>query len=105
MTDLFDYRPPPVRHDHPETSHEAADKIAPVTGRWRKAIFEFASRDQGVTDDEIFARWPDESQSTLRPRRVELVQSRHLIDSGEKRPNRRGNPCIVWTINKEFNHG
>jgi hypothetical protein len=109
MTDsLFDYQPAPkVRHDHPDTSHQAADKVQPITGRWRLAIFEFAAMapDYGVTDDEIFTRWPDEPQSTLRPRRIELVDAGWLLETDRKRANKRGNQCKVWVINKERVHG
>jgi hypothetical protein len=104
---LFDYKPAPkVQRDHPETSHQAADKIEPITGQWRLDIYEFAAMAPayGVTDDEIFKRWPDTPESTLRPRRTELCDAGWLIDSGKKRPNRRGNPCTVWIINPERVH-
>lgn len=95
--DLFTYQTP-VGRNHPETSHQAADAIAPVAGKLQQAVYAFAvSRgDYGFTDAEMFDRWPDKAENSLRPRRIELVAAGWLKDSGQRRPNSRGRSCVVW---------
>lgn len=100
MTDLFTYAPPPVRHDHPETSYMAADAIAPVTGKLRRAVYAFAVErgSYGFTDAEMFDQWPAKSENSLRPRRIELVEAGWVKDSGRRRLNTRGRSCVVWCV-------
>lgn len=99
VMDLFEYSPP-VRRDHPETSHMAADAIAPVTGKLRQAVYAFAVErgNYGFTDAELFTAFPDKPENSIRPRRIELQQSGRLEDSGKRRLNSRGRACVVWRI-------
>ena len=99
MTDLFTYTAP-VGRNHPRTSYQAADAIAPIAGKLQQAVYRFACErgDYGFTDAEMFNHWPDLSENSLRPRRVELVVAGWLKDSGQRRPNSRGRSCVVWVI-------
>jgi hypothetical protein len=104
QTSMFDmdwvFRPPPVRHDHPETSFQAAESIAPVTGKLRQAVYAFAVEraSYGFTDSELFTAFPDKPENSIRPRRIELVEAGRLIDSGTRRQNHRGRQCVVWAV-------
>jgi DNA-binding LytR/AlgR family response regulator len=97
--DLFTYQNP-VGRDHPRTSYQAADAIAPVTGKLQQAVYAFAVErgDYGFTDAEMYERFSDNLENNLRPRRIELVAARWLKDSGKRRPNRRGRACVVWVV-------
>lgn len=97
MTDLFTYVAP-VGRNHPATSYQAADAIAPVTGKLQRAVYAFAVErgDFGFTDAEMYDRFPDQPENNLRPRRIELVAANWLKDSGRRRPNQRGRSCVVW---------
>jgi hypothetical protein len=98
--DLFEYQPPPVRHDHPDTSYQAASAIAPVTGKLRQAVYAFAVERgaYGFTDAELFVSFPEKPENSIRPRRIELAQAGRIVDSGKRRENARGRQCVVWTI-------
>jgi len=100
VIDLFTYNPPPVRHDHPETSYMAADAIVPVTGKLRQAVYAFAVErgGYGFTDSELFSAFPEKPENSIRPRRIELQQAGRLVDSGKRRMNTRGRACIVWLV-------
>lgn len=97
---LFAYQPPKVRHDHPETSYAAAQAIAPVTGKLQQMVYTFAVQrgSYGFTDQELFLAFPDRSENSLRPRRIELVDAGRLIDNGQRRKNARNRECIVWIV-------
>lgn len=97
--DLFSYTAP-VGRNHPDTSYKAADAIAPIAGKLRQAVYAFFVErgSYGATDAEIFDRWPEKSENSLRPRRVELVEAGWLKDSGKRRLNKRGRSCCVWTV-------
>lgn len=98
-SDLFTYETP-VGRNHPDTSYKAADAIAPVAGKLQRAVYAFAEErgDYGFTDAEMFDRWPDKPENSLRPRRIELVAARWLKDSGRRRLNARGRSCVVWVV-------
>lgn len=95
--DLFTYQAP-VGRNHPETSYKAADAIAPVAGKLQQSVYAFAVERgaYGFTDAEMFDHWPDKSENSLRPRRVELVEAGWVKDSGRRRQNSRGRFCVVW---------
>lgn len=97
--DLFTYTAP-VGRNHPDTSYKAADAIAPVAGKLQQTVYAFAVERgaYGFTDAEMFDRWPDRSENSLRPRRVELVAAGWVKDSGNRRPNKRGRSCVVWCV-------
>lgn len=73
---------------------------------------------QGLTDEElgdilkVKLRQPNLDTDVYRPRRSDLSKERKgkagnllrpsfLMDSGKKRPNRFGRPCIVWVLNPD----
>ena len=56
--------------------------------------------DYGVTDDELFMELPTDNQSSIRPRRIELVRAGLVKDSGRKRKTSSGRQATVWIINE-----
>jgi len=97
---LFDERPrqelPP--HNRTATSTAAAVAIEHDAPRLRNLVYGFiASRaERGATDQECQLALGLSSQSQG-PRRVELVTSGHVQDSGDRRPTLSGRKAIVWT--------
>lgn len=53
--------------------------------------------ERGMTDDELQVELALEG-STERPRRVELVQSHRIVDSGAWRRTRSGRRAAVWIV-------
>jgi transcription initiation factor IIE alpha subunit len=84
---------------HSETSRLASAKIAPTAHTLRQAVLRclVSAGLDGLTDEEMQDRIPMQP-STQRPRRVELVRSGHVIDSGRKRETRSGRSAVVWVI-------
>jgi hypothetical protein len=84
-------------HRGVETSVEAADAIAPASGRLQKMAYG-AIRDagsNGLTADELAAtigvtRW------AIQPRTTELRRKHLITDSGLRRLNVTGKRAIVW---------
>ena len=82
-----------------ETSGEAADAIAPLTGRYRKLALDAITRAgwNGLTADELaealsVTRW------TAQPRTSELRALGKIVDSGRRRDNPSGRRAIVWVL-------
>ena len=100
MTDLFDYSPPAVGRNDPDTSHAAAAAIAPVTGKIRQEVYAYAVErgPDGFIDDELEEAFPDAAYSSYRKRRGELVEAGRIVDTGKRRPNPRGRQCVVWAV-------
>lgn len=90
-----DNRPGLVRRDAPATSRAAAAAVKPITGRARQRVYAAIRTSGGLTDEEIGDRL-DMNLSTVRPRRVELVESGHVRDSKLRRETRSGRSAIVW---------
>lgn len=88
---------PPARHDGPETSHQAARKVAPRTPTMRERVLAciVAAGSRGLTDAEGERVSGMRSQSWT-PRRGELVKQGRVIDSGERRTTESGCEAIVW---------
>lgn len=85
-----------ARRDHGETSHDAADKITSISGRQRRLVFELiAASECGMTDEEMQLQ-SGLSPSSQRPRRVELVEGGHIVDSGARRKTKSGREAVVW---------
>lgn len=82
-----------------ETGKEAAEAIAPMTGRYRllalAAVAHAGSR--GLTADEL-ADALDVSRWTIQPRTSELRALGKIADSGQRRRNTTGKNAIVWTL-------
>jgi transcription initiation factor IIE alpha subunit len=83
---------------HPRTSFAAANKALPRSGTQRRAVYDaIANARRGLTDDEIVSLL-GLSPNSVRPRRVELVGSGLVVDSGRTRENDLGNQCIIWVV-------
>jgi hypothetical protein len=90
-------------HPHSAESKEAADAILPVAGTHRRKVYDFISArgNWGATDEEIqlgLAMNP----STQRPRRVELVKAKLIIQCGQRKTTSRRN-AAVWQATKDAN--
>jgi len=92
-----DNRPGKVRRDAPATSSVAALAAEPVSGQRRRWVYECiqSAGKWGRTDEEI-QTYLKMNPSTERPRRIELVESGHVRDSGVRRPTRSGRQANVW---------
>jgi hypothetical protein len=80
-----------------ETSVAAAREIAGTAATLRRQVLRFlvAMGTDGATDDEI-QRNLGMQGSTERPRRIELVESGHVEDLGERRLTGSGRKAVVW---------
>lgn len=97
--DLFADLPGLVRHDHPDTSREAARKFTAQSGTARRRVFDalHAAGGDGMTDEEL-QRHLGMGGNTERPRRIELVDAGMVADSGRRRPTNSDSRGIVWTV-------
>ena len=94
MSDLFRYPNAPGARDR-DTSHEAADRIAPEAALVRQRVLDEFERSRGLTADECAGRL-GLSILTVRPRVTELTRLGKLRDSGARRTNGSGRRAIVW---------
>ena len=94
-------REPPVARDQP-TSVRAGRRIRLPAKTFRGQVLD-ALRAGAKTDEEI-CRATGLRGSSVRPRRLELVQEGLVEDSGQVRPTHSGRDAIVWRI-KEPNEG
>lgn len=95
----LDQYPDAPGHRGIETSIEAADAVAPKTGRLQRLTLEAitASGANGLTADEAaeavgLDRW------SIQPRVSELRAKRLIADSGQRRRNATGKRAIVWVL-------
>lgn len=97
MSEAFDDRFGKVRRDHPDTSYKAAAEILPRTGTQRRAVYDAIAKysSVGLTDLEL-QRLLRLGGNSERPRRVELVESELIVDSGQRRKGH-----IVWVLKPE----
>jgi hypothetical protein len=89
---------PPTSSATPiDTRAEAAKSIAPLATNQRRRVFEFVTGrgPHGATDPEISSGTGLDG-NTVRPRRGELVDSGHVVDSGRTRKTKSGRPAHVW---------
>ena len=89
------------RHDHPETSREAAESLAPAKlGRLEAVVLEIVNAFGPISDDEIrrraLASGYDAAECTLRVRRIELRDKGLIRASGEYGTTASGRRCILW---------
>lgn len=81
-----------------DTQRAAVKKTLPRSGTKQALLWDLvnAAGDYGLTDDEIEVKtgWTHQSASA---NRNTLMMKGLLIDSGQRRNNRRGLSCIVWT--------
>lgn len=91
---------PHTSRSAPETSLEAAGKIAGHLGSIRARVLRYADRagPAGFIDEELIALVADPKigDRSVRPRRTELTDENWIVDSGRRRPNRDGNNCVIW---------
>jgi hypothetical protein len=88
-------------HRGVDTSIEAADAIAPVTGRLRKLAYSLieAAGATGLTNDELADR-AEIDRGSIQPRTSELRLLGRIRDSGERRRNENGKRAIVWVLSE-----
>lgn len=82
--------------DHPETSHQAAAYVAPLTSKNRRRILAILA--EGPTTDADLIRHSGMEPNTARPCRVGLVRLGMVADSGNRIYNDKGLACILWEI-------
>lgn len=85
--------------EHSETSVSAAKDIAPSAATLRARVLELL-RTRAMTDEEVQTVL-EMNPSTQRPRRVELVESGLVRDSGTKRQTRSGRLAVVWEVTEQ----
>lgn len=90
---LLDYRPPAQRHS--PTSVAAAESIRSAIGPLHAQILDFLADHGPATDEEMQLGIPM-APNTQRPRRIELVASGYMADTGTVRANRSGRKAAVW---------
>ena len=92
---------PKLRSTAPATSVAAAERLMGRTGTKRREVYElirdwpWAGPGPGMTDEEIAATL-NMNPSTVRPRRLELVEAGLVRDSGRTRKTRSDREAIVW---------
>lgn len=89
---------------HSDTSREAAERIEPTAGTLRRKVLDYMRVVREATDE----RMQDElrlNPSTQRPRRIELVASGHLRDSGRTALTKSGRKAVLWEIVDEPKQG
>jgi len=87
-----------LSRDATDTQRNAVNVTMPRSGTKGAALWELfldANKVTGLTDDEIERKtgWSHQSASAARNA---LMRRGLLKDSGKRRNNRRGLPCIVW---------
>ena len=89
MTDLF-------HQAHSATSRAAAESMEPHVNRLQKKVLDALRLSRHGESDESLGQITGLPQSTLRPRRVELVNKGLIKDSGETRKTLSGRSATVW---------
>lgn len=97
----------PPYQKHSGTSIAAAYGCKTKAASLRSIVLEeIAGRSSGVTDEELFYiikkldGWENVKDSTVRARRIELMQAGVVSDSGEQRDGRSGAKMVVWKISE-----
>lgn len=91
---LYNGKPP--HEASSETSREAAESVAEISGAQRQAVADLIVQSPR-TDDEIEVLTGYRHQSCS-ARRRELVLAGVIEDSGEKRLTRSGRKATVWRL-------
>jgi hypothetical protein len=84
-------------HRGVDTSMEAADAMASITGNVRTAAHNaiVAAGSDGLTCEEL-ANATGYERGTIQPRTTELKLMHRIKDSGQRRKNKNGKRAIVW---------
>lgn len=85
----------PAFQPHSETSREAAHSIAPRVTDLQRRVLDFIVEHYGATDEQIIDAI-GLSPSTVRPRRIELVNLKLIQDSGRYALTRSGRRATLW---------
>lgn len=95
-----DYIPAFQRHSAP--SFEAARSIAPHVQTLKQRVLNFfKDHPNGATDEQLIDAFGGaRCASTVRPRRIELVQDGALKDSGRYAIGRSKRRATVWCLNQ-----
>lgn len=93
---LFD--PPDVRLGDPDTCRAAADMAREWRSKLKRHVYSILLErgPHGATDDEVHQLLPDELLGAIAKRRGSLVGEGLVVDSGRRRPTRRGCPAVAW---------
>ncbi len=83
---------------HSDTSREAAERIEPSKLSLKHKVLEHFKLVRECTDEQGMDAL-DMNPSTYRPRRIELVDSGHLRDSGRTALTKSGRRAVLWCIN------
>jgi transcription initiation factor IIE alpha subunit len=89
------YTKPALAQEHSDTSREAAALIEPKRPTLRARVLKAIKRYGALTDEEIQTE-TGLNPSTVRPRRIELVEMGLVRDSGRRRETRSGRRAVVW---------
>jgi predicted HTH transcriptional regulator len=92
-----DWATPRARHNAPETSHEAAESVAPVASRLAKRVYEHIKDRGGLTCFEV-EEITELSHQTASARITELRQKGLIKDSGQRRLTGSGRKAVVWVV-------
>lgn len=84
---------------HSDTSKEAAEWIEPKKLTLRRKVLEYMRKVTRATDEQIQDAL-EMNPSTERPRRIELVDSGHVKDSGATALTKSGRRAVLWEINE-----
>jgi hypothetical protein len=80
------------------TSKAAAESMQICATSLKEEVYRIISKSEdGMTDEEIQQRL-DMNPSTERPRRIELVLSGALRNSGRQRTTRSGRKAVIWEV-------
>lgn len=88
--------PGKAHRDDPDTSHDAAASVTPITGRLRAEVLALLRQHpEGLTDDEGGALMRSDRLRFGR-RRNELCDRGLVVDSGVRRLTPAGRNAVVW---------
>lgn len=96
-----------TRTDDPGTSHAAAATVGDLRASQSALYDVLKAAPRGLTDEELIVAYalasatdtlPRQSDSGIRTRRSELVDSGIVMDGGERRVTEAGRLSIVWKI-------
>ena len=82
---------------HSETSKQAAIDAMETSATKRSQVYRCIRDSCGATDDEVQVSL-QMNPSTQRPRRIELMESGLVTDSGQKRKTRGNKLAVVWEV-------
>lgn len=94
-----------ARNSDPATSHAAAERVRDLNATQRLVLRVLADIGPS-TDERLAAYWREHeitsiSPSGLRTRRSELVDTGHVVDTGQLQLTDAGHSSIVWAVADE----